>query len=175
MRGVIAPIDSNNGATFENERRAFKAELEASHAITNQIAAKPKDDRFHALGVFCFTTKAELVGDKQKHWCCRVTEHIKPTTQNWKSYFIGFTHLKESTWTALEPGQKIDVLSVPAIMGVEEMSLPPARSEFADVLDNQAQATSLFPTEPMKSATPVTVSHASNNASENSDRPDIPF
>ena len=175
MRGVIAPIDSNNGATFENERRAFKAELEASHAITNQIAAKPKDDRFHALGVFCFTTKAELVGDKMKHWCCRVVAHIKPTTENWKSYFVGFTHLKEPTWTALEPGQKIDVLSVPAIMGVEEMSLPKAWSEYTGDMDKQAQASPLFPTEPIKSAAPVTVGHVSIHPDQDQGKPDIPF
>lgn len=162
-----------NGATFENERRAFKAELEASHAITNQVAAKPKDDRFHALGVFCFTTKAEFVGDKKKHWCCKVVDHIKPTTEDWKSYFVGFTHLKESTWTALEPGQKIDVLSVPAIMGVEEMSLPPARSEYATQTDDFAQAsTSLFPSSPIKSATPVTVGQLNDSSA---DKPDIPF
>ncbi len=163
-----------NGATFENERRAFKAELEASHAITNQVAAKPKDDRFHALGVFCFTTVVELVGEKKKHWCCRVVDHIKPTTENWKNYFVGFTHLKEPTWTALEPGQKIDVLSVPAIMGVEEMTLPPATQDYAGDNDDFTQASaSLFPSEPMKSATPVTVGHASNESS--ADKPDIPF
>ncbi len=40
-----------NGATFEQERRAFKTELETCHAIINQIGTKPKTDRFHSLGV----------------------------------------------------------------------------------------------------------------------------
>ena len=126
--------------------------------------------------MFCFTTKAELVGEKKKHWCCRVVDHIKPTTENWKSYFVGFTHLKEPTWTALEPGQKIDVLSVPAIMGVEEMSLPPANQEYVTQADDFAQASSsLFPAESMKSATPVKVGHASIHLQEDRDKPDIPF
>ena len=105
-----------NGATFEVERRAFKAQLETCHALTNQVAAKPKNDLFHALGVFCFTTSAELVGEKQnKSWCCRVVSHEAPTTENWKDYFVGYTQLKDYTWSALEPGQKIDVLSMPAL------------------------------------------------------------
>ena len=107
-----------NGATFEVERRAFKAQLETCHALINQVPAKPKNDLFHALGVFCFTTQAELIGEKQnKSWCCRVVSHQAPTTENWKDYFVGYTHLKDYTWSALEPGQKIDVLSMPALEG----------------------------------------------------------
>lgn len=102
-----------NGATFDNERRLFKGELEACHAITNRIPAKSKNDRFHALGVFCFTTRPELVGDKQnKSWCCRVVEHEKPRLENWLHYFLGFSELKDYLWEALEPGEKINVLSV---------------------------------------------------------------
>lgn len=105
-----------NGATFEVERRAFKSALETCHALINQVPAKPKNDRFHALGVFCFTTVAELVGEKQnKSWCCRVVNHERPTTENWKDYFIGYTDFKDYAWGALEPGQKIDVLSIPAL------------------------------------------------------------
>ncbi len=107
-----------NGATFETERRTFKAELETCHALTNQVSAKPKNDKFHALGVFCFKTQAELVGEKQnKSWCCRVVSHERPTTENWKEWFIGYTSLKEYTWSALEPGERIDVLSIPALAG----------------------------------------------------------
>jgi hypothetical protein len=105
-----------NGATFEVERRAFKAQLETCHALTNQVPAKPKNDLFHALGVFCFTTQAELGGEKQnKSWCCRVVSHEVPTTETWKNYFVGYSQLKDYTWSALEPGQKIDVLSIPAL------------------------------------------------------------
>jgi hypothetical protein len=107
-----------NGATFETERRAFKSQLEACHALTNQVPAKPKNDLFHALGVFCFTTQAELVGEKQnKSWCCRVVSHEAPTTEDWKNYFVGYTDFKDYAWSALEPGQKIDVLSIPALEG----------------------------------------------------------
>ena len=112
-----------NGATFEAERRAFKGELEACHALTNLVPAKPKNDLFHSLGVFCFTTKAELVGEKQnKSWCCRVVSHEKPTTENWRNYFVGYSHLKDYAWSTLEPGQKIDVLEVPALPQGEEMA-----------------------------------------------------
>lgn len=105
-----------NGATFEVERRAFKSQLETCHALTNQVAAKPKNDLFHALGVFCFTTSAQLVGEKQnKSWCCRVVSHEVPTTETWKNYFVGYSQLKDYTWSALEPGQKIEVLSIPAL------------------------------------------------------------
>lgn len=167
-----------NGATFEIERRAFKAELETCHAITNEVAAKPKDDRFHALGVFCFTTKAELVGDKKKHWCCRVVAHEKPRTENWKSYFVGFTHLKKSTWTALEPGQKIDILSTPSVTGVEEFTalppVPPSDAEYAD-----EASFGLSPNQPMKSATLATTSYdedgMDNVLGKNSDSADIAF
>lgn len=139
-----------NGATFEIERRAFKAELEACHAITNQVSAKPKNDLFHSLGVFCFTTIAELAGDRQKHWCCKVVAHEKPTTENWKNYFVGYTQFKNYAWSALEPGQRIDVLSAPAIApGGDEMAALPLSDElYSADLDYQQEeiaAASLFP------------------------------
>lgn len=101
--------------TFETNRRAFKSQLEACHALTNQVPSRPKNELFHALGVFCFTTKSELVGEQIKSWCCRVVSHEQPTTENWQQYFVGYTHLKDEAWSALEPGQKIDVLSPPAL------------------------------------------------------------
>lgn len=139
-----------NGATFEVERRAFKAELEACHAITNQISAKPKNDLFHSLGVFCFTTNAELAGERQKNWCCRVVAHSKPTTENWKNYFVGYTHFKDTAWSALEPGQRIDVLSAPALApGSEEMAALPQTMQLhsaeADYQQSVSAAASLFP------------------------------
>ncbi len=184
-----------NGATFELERRAFKGELEACHALTNSVAAKPKNDLFHCLGVFCFSTKAELVGEKQnKSWCCRVVSHEKPTVENWTSYFIGYTHLKDYTWAALEPGQKIDILSVGAIAGSEDMTaLPPGvREESHEYIEDTARD-SLFPPEPTKSATPasfqseevavsapVQPTHTTrttntNTGGDGNDSPDIPF
>ncbi|WP_052672550.1 DUF5895 domain-containing protein [Aliterella atlantica] len=125
-----------NGATFETERRAFKAELETCHALVNQVPAKPKNDRFHALGVFCLTVQAELVGEKQnKSWCCKAVSHERPTTENWRDYFVGYTQLKEYAWSALEPGQQIDVLSLP-------------------VLEGEAQAVALLPGVELDSAEP---------------------
>ena len=185
-----------NGATFELERRAFKAELEACHALTNSVPAKPKNDLFHCLGVFCFTTKPELVGEKQnKSWCCRILSHEKPTVENWTNYFIGYTHLKDYTWAALEPGQKIDILSVGAIAGTEEMTaVPPSlQEETHDYVEEDSASASLFPPEPIKSAatvsfqsdetampTPISISHTTGTtntktAGDSSDSPDVPF
>ena len=170
-----------NGATFEQERRAFKNELQTCHAITNQLAAKPKTDRFHSLGVFCFNTKAEFAGEKKKNWVCRVVGHEKPTTENWKSYFIGYSTLKDYAWEALEPGQKIDVLGVPALAGGEPVPALPAASNFGPVDEADARA-SLFQTQPVATvAVPVEFSTGASNASvgdsgiEASVNPDIPF
>lgn len=120
-----------NGATFEAERRAFKLELETCHAIANRVPAKPKNDLFASLGVFCFETKAELVGDKQKHWCCRVVSHEKPTVENWRDYFLGFhPDLKSAVWEALEPGEKIDITTLKAIaQAPEAVAALPAGNE----------------------------------------------
>ena len=166
-----------NGATFELERRVFKAEIEACHAITNQVPAKPRNDLFHALSVFCFTTKAELAGDRQKAWVCRVVGHEKPTTENWKSYFVGFSSLKEYAWSALEPGQKIDILSSPALAGGEEMTALPAGPELnlsQPTAEEAIAKASLFPT-----TVPTLVSKGSEDTNHSGDientEPDIPF
>lgn len=171
-----------NGATFESERRAFKAELEACHAITNSAPAKPKKDNFHSLGVFCFTTKPELVGDRQKSWCCRVVSHEKPTTENWQQYFVGYTHLKDYAWTALEPGQQIDVLSVPAIdTAVERMALPSRDSSYPPVSDEEAAIgkASLFSPDVEVPAVNVNQTAAQKRTTtvvaEQDNDPDIPF
>lgn len=155
-----------NGATFEAERRAFKGELEACHAIINQVPAKPKNDLFHALGVFCFTTKAELVGEKQnKSWCCRVARHLKPTTENWKSYFLGYSHLKEFAWLAFSPAQKIDILCRPALAETKDMAALPAMSEPEPSQEEEnIRTSSLFSTTAV--ATEHTVNATSSDANE---------
>ena len=129
-----------NGTTFELERRAFKMEMEACHAITNQVPAKPKNDLFHSLSVFCFTTEAELAGDKQKAWVCRIVGHEKPSTENWKNYFVGYSSLKEYAWSALEPGQKIDVLSMPVIEGGETRTALPPGSDLTHQFTRESEA-----------------------------------
>lgn len=98
-----------NGASFEQIRRTFKSELESCHARENGEAARPKNDVFHCLGVFSFSTKPELAGDKQRAWACRVVGHESPTLENWKEYFVGYSDLKESIWGAFEPGKKFNV------------------------------------------------------------------
>ncbi len=165
-----------NGATFEVARKVFKTQLEACHAITNQTSVKPKNEQFHSLGVFCFTTKAELVGDKMKHWCCRVVEHEKPTTENWKSYFVGYTHLKEQTWSALEPMQKMDVFSTgPALAAGEDTAALPDRVTPPDFVVEPQSASSLRLAEPLKSATPTISRHDEERYGDSSQGADIPF
>ena len=165
-----------NGATFEIERKAFRSELEACHAITNHASAKPKNEQFHSLGVFCFTTKAELIGDKMKHWCCRVVEHEKPSTENWKSYFVGYTHLKEQTWSALEPMQKMDVFSAtPALAAGEEMAGLPDRVTPPDFGYEPGATSGLRLAEPLKSATPSANRHDESLIDNSFDSPDLNF
>jgi len=170
-----------NGATFEQERRAFRTELQTCHAINNQIGAKPKTDRFHSLGVFCFATKSELAGDKKKNWVCRVMSHEKPTTENWKNYFIGYTTLKDYAWETLEPGQKIDVLTTPALAGGEAMTVLPAARGITQVDEVNARDSLFWAQAEAEAAIPVGFSTVTINAStggsgvEASVNPDIPF
>lgn len=166
-----------NGATFELERRAFKAELETCHAITNQVPAKPRNDLFHSLGVFCFTTRAELAGDKQKAWVCRVVGHEKPTTENWRNYFVGYSQLKNYAWEALEPGQKIDVLEGTMLEGAKEMAALPARNESLPASPQQQEAIASTSSSLKTMVTPDTVSSVSDSTTttEGDENPDIPF
>jgi len=106
--------------------------------------------------------------------------HEKPTTENWKNYFIGYTTLKDYAWDALEPGQKIDVLTTPALAGGEAMTVLPAAREITQVDEVNARD-SLFQTQAKAAATPVGSSTAPSTASTGGSRveasvnPDIPF
>ncbi|HCF28954.1 MAG TPA: hypothetical protein DEV81_17520, partial [Cyanobacteria bacterium UBA11049] len=94
---------------------------------------------------------------------------------------------------ALEPGQKIDILSVGAIAGSEDMpALPPGvREESHEYVAEDSASDSLFPPEPIKSASPFQ-SHevaasapvsirdtigaiSTNTGGDGSDSTDIPF
>ncbi len=93
-----------NQATFSIEWQKFIDEITSCHAITNGIAARGKDKRFKSLCVFCFQTKRELAGDKQKSFACKVISHEVPSLQNWRNYFIGFNPLiKQMAWEGLQP------------------------------------------------------------------------
>jgi len=122
-----------------------------------------------------------LAGEKKKNWVCRVVGHEKPTTENWKNYFIGYTTLKDYAWDGLEPGQKIDVLTTPALAGGEAMTVLPAARGITQVDEVNARA-SLFQTQAeAEAAIPVGFSTVTINAStggsgvEASVNPDIPF
>lgn len=99
-----------NGASFDAHRRAFRAELESCHASAAGIALRPKNDRFHSLGVFCFETAAEMVGEgSDSSWVCRVVSHEKPKPENWKNYFLGYSEYKDHIWEVLDPDNAIDI------------------------------------------------------------------
>lgn len=109
-----------NQGSFSNHWQEFCRELNACHAIVNKISAKQKDARFYSLGVFCFKTARELVGDKQKSFACRVVEHERPTLENWNTnYFVGFNNIKDYVWESLEPTKPLlipnntEVLALP--------------------------------------------------------------
>ena len=111
-----------NQATFSQEWQKLVDQVTVCHAITNAIAARPKDARFKSLCVFSFSTKRELVGKKKKGHACRVVDHEVPNLDNWRSYFVGFDRtLKELIWEGLQPtqalmipGETIEVSALPA-------------------------------------------------------------
>lgn len=93
-----------NQASFSVHWQEFCRELNNCHSIVNGIPAKQKDVRFYSLGVFCFKTAREQVGDKQKSFACRVVDHERPTIENWRDYFIGFNLVnRQYVWDSLEP------------------------------------------------------------------------
>ncbi|MEM8777568.1 MAG: DUF5895 domain-containing protein [Cyanobacteria bacterium P01_G01_bin.49] len=111
----------SNQATFSQDWQKFLGEITACHAITNGIAARPKDARFNALCVFEFEVKREQVGQKQKSFACRVVGHTVPTLENWTDFFVGYDQgLKKQIWEGLQPtmplltpGSKTEPLALP--------------------------------------------------------------
>jgi hypothetical protein len=104
-----------NQATFSSEWQALVDEVTVCHAITNGIAARPKNARFKALCVFAFKTARELVGKKQKSFACRVVSHEKPTLENWRQYFVGFdSSMKSLVWENLQPTLPLTVPGAPS-------------------------------------------------------------
>lgn len=120
-----------NQATFAIHWQEFCHELESCHAIVNQIPARPKNSAFRCLGVFAFTTRRELAGDKQKSFGCKVVQHEIPTLQNWRNYFVGFSPIKEVVWEGLEPSSSLVIPNVnqQALTGVEDSASSPSLPE----------------------------------------------
>ncbi|MCT7970312.1 DUF5895 domain-containing protein [Laspinema sp. D1] len=120
-----------NQATFAIHWQEFCHELETCHAIVNQIPARPKNSAFRCLGVFSFTVRRDLAGDKQKSFACKVIQHEIPTLQNWRNYFVGFSPIKEAVWEGLEPSSPLLIpdATQPALTGVEESSINLSSSE----------------------------------------------
>ena len=119
-----------NQASFSIRWQEFCRELNASHSIVNSIPAKQKNSLFYSLGVFCFKTAREQVGDKQKSFACRVVEHERPTLENWRNYFMGFNpNLKQYVWESLEPDKPLivpgspETLALPAATDVEAQDM----------------------------------------------------
>ncbi len=53
-------------------------------------AKKPRGERFMALSVLAVRVQPELKGDKKKSWVCSVASYGSPTSENWRSYFVGY-------------------------------------------------------------------------------------
>jgi hypothetical protein len=118
-----------NRASFVAEWNKFCSELESCHALINRIPAKQKNNLFRSLGVFAFKTAREKVGKKgEEGWAIRVVDHERPTLQNWKDYFLGFSDLRHILWEAMEP-QKILEIAPPK----QQPQLPPYQSEQASL------------------------------------------
>ncbi len=110
-----------NQATFSQEWQKLTQEVTACHAISNGIAARPKDARFNSLCVFEPEVKRELVGQKQKSFTCRVTGHTVPTMETWKSFFVGYNQsLKKQVWDGLQPTLPPAIPETLALPGVTE-------------------------------------------------------
>jgi hypothetical protein len=111
-----------NQATFSQEWQKLVDEVTTCHAISNAIAARPKNAKFKSLCVFDFQTGRELVGQKQKSWACRVTGHEVPNLGNWQDFFVGYDpSLKQQIWAGLQPelpliapGATTETLMLPA-------------------------------------------------------------
>jgi hypothetical protein len=110
-----------NQATFSQEWQKLIDQITICHAITNGIAARPKDSRFKSLCVFSFNVKRESVGKKQKSFACRVVTHEAPNLETWRNYFVGFNHtIKHQIWEGLQPtkpllipGETVEVTALP--------------------------------------------------------------
>lgn len=110
-----------NQATFSQEWQKLIDKITVCHAITNGIAARPKDARFNSLCIFSFNVKREPVGKKQKSFACRVVNHEAPNLDNWRNYFVGFNPtIKTQVFEGLQPtnpliipGETIEVTALP--------------------------------------------------------------
>lgn len=107
-----------NQATFSIHWQSFCQELNICHSLVNRIPAKPKNNQFNSLCVFCFSTSRDQVGDKQKSFAIRVVDHEKPTTENWRSYFVGLglnDTEEEYVWSSLSPEQPLMIPGAPQV------------------------------------------------------------
>jgi Family of unknown function (DUF5895) len=76
-------------ATFATHYQQFLLEITMCHAQANGISTRPRTLEFNALCVFQFEVVRELAGNGQKAYACKIASHIKPTIDNWESFFLG--------------------------------------------------------------------------------------
>ena len=99
------------GASFGEHLIKFRLELEKAFAIAHQQQVKRKSLEFHAMGVFCIQTEPQVKGEGQKAgWVCSTVNHEQPTPENYCSYFVGFTTLKERLLSEVEQYAKFTQL-----------------------------------------------------------------
>lgn len=99
------------GASFGEHLIKFRLELEKAFAVAHNQQVKRKSLEFHAMGVFCIRTEPQIKGEGQKAgWVCSTVNHEQPTPENYCSYFVGFTTLKERLLSEVEQYAKFTQL-----------------------------------------------------------------
>jgi len=155
-------LKSTVGATFGEHLQKFRMELEKAFAVAHKQPVRRKNNKFHAMGVFCIETEPQLKGDDQKSWACITINHEKPTEDNWLNYFVGFTPLKERLWADLDSHSEFgQIKSVEPVKPAPELKVAVAHSDEDEVVAKL----SLFPAQPAIT-TSATNSYASATPAE---------
>ncbi len=111
------------GASFGEHLIKFRLELEKAFAVAHHQQIKRKSAEFHAMGIFCIQTEPQIKGEgKKAGWVCSTVNHEQPTQENYCSYFVGFTTLKDRLLTEVEQYAKF--AQAPSLEPVESISTP---------------------------------------------------
>lgn len=103
------------GASFGEQLRRFRLELEKAFATAHNQPVKRKSAKFHAMGVFCIQTEPQQRGEEQKAWVCTTVSHEQPSENNWLNYFVGFTSLKQRLWQDMDTYADFGKIQQPSV------------------------------------------------------------
>lgn len=116
--------------SFGESYKQFRRDM--SQAYTQATGAqKTRGERFLALSIFAVQVQPELKGKKAKSWVCSITTYGKPTTQNWKNFFVGYNvELKDKLlaefeqWEGFGHWQNEHAFSSPQQQVTDSIALP---------------------------------------------------